>query len=218
MIPRSRGVAAAAILFPLAARTARADDVPEAKRWVPTASLSLGGFDERLRVQVDGTDHDTFRGQLRTFAALGLSHPVTSLPGEAMWIDGQASVGLGPTFQTGHWQVPLREDVTFAYAATRWLVLRGGLGLGLTLDATSTARSFGELALPIALTFFHTFDLVYRPMLAVPLGSETSAVFGGQRQLSTRLAFVPFETFRSAPNESSGRHFVGSASISAISR
>jgi hypothetical protein len=34
---------------------------------------------------------------------------------------------------------------------------------------------------------------VCRPMLSVPLGSETSPVFGGEREISTRLAVLPFE-------------------------
>ena len=163
------------------------------KPWVPTASLVLGSFDERLRVRVDGTDHDSYRSQLRLVLALGLAHPILRWSNEREWIDGHASFGLGPTFQSGHWQLPLREDATFAYAATRWLTLRAGLGLGITLDATSADRSFAEIALPTGVAFWRTLELTYRPMFSVPLGSESSTVFGGQRALATRSTFLPFE-------------------------
>jgi hypothetical protein len=163
-------------------------------RWIPTLSLSIGSFDERLRVRVDGTDYDSYRGQLRTVLAVGLAHPVIArLKDDRVSIDGLVSLGVGPTFYTGHWQLPVREDLTFAFATTRWLTLRAGLGAGLTLDTSAGRRSFAELALPIGLTFFHTIELVYRPMLSLPLGSETSPVFGGERAISTRLAVLPFE-------------------------
>ncbi|HEY5373276.1 MAG TPA: hypothetical protein VIK01_06295 [Polyangiaceae bacterium] len=64
----------------------------------------------------------------------------------------------------------------------------GGPGVGVTIDATTSERSFAELALPIGVTLFRTIELVYRPMLSVPLGSESSAVFGAERELATRLA------------------------------
>ena len=163
------------------------------KQWVPTLSLALGSFDERLRVRVDGIDYDSYRGQLRTFLALGLAHPVLRFGDERAWIDGHAALGVGPTFYTGHWHLPIREDVTLALALSHWLTLRGGLGVGVTLDATASDRSFAEVALPIGVTFFRTIELVYRPMLSVPLGSESSPVFGGQRELATRLAVLPFE-------------------------
>ena len=178
----------------LGGAAAHAGESPAPQRgWVPTASLAIGSFDERLRVRVDGTDYDSYRGQLRTLVALGLAHPVASLPYEHMWIDGHGSLGAGLTFDTGHWQLPVREDLTLAFAATRWLTLRAGLGVGLTIDASAGHRSFGELALPISLTCFRTVELVYRPMLSVPLGSETSPVFGGEREISTRLMVLPFE-------------------------
>jgi hypothetical protein len=130
---------------------------------------------------------------LRTFFALGLEHPVLRFGNEHAWIDGHAAFGAGPTFYTGHWHWPIREDVSLAYAPIRWLTLRGGLGVGVTVDATASDRSFAELALPIGVTFFRTIELVYRPMLSLPLGSESSPVFGGQRELATRLAILPFE-------------------------
>ena len=163
------------------------------KQWVPTASLAIGSFDERLRVRVDRTNYDSYRGQLRMFLALGLAHPVLRLPNERLWIDGNASLGAGPTFNTGHWHVPIREDVSLAFAESRWLTLRAGLGLGLTIDATTSDRSFAELALPLGVTLFRSIDVLYRPMLSVPLGRERSAVFGGERELATRLAVLPFE-------------------------
>ena len=163
------------------------------KQWVPTVSLALGSFDERLRVRVDGSDYDSYRGQLRTFLALGLLHPVLRFVDERLWLDGHAAFGAGPTFYTGHWHLPVREDVSLAFAASHWLTLRGGLGVGGTIDATASDRSFAELALPMGLTFFRTIELIYRPMLSVPLGSESSPVFGGERGLATRLAVLPFE-------------------------
>jgi len=172
--------------------TPRARSAPR-KQWVPTLSLALGSFDERLRVRVDGIDYDSYRGQLRTFLALGLAHPVLRFADDRLWIDGHAEFGVGPTFDTGHWHLPVREDVSLAIAASHWLTVRGGLGVGVTVDATASERSFVELALPIGVTFFRTIELIYRPMLSVPLGNEASPVFGGERELATRLAVLPFE-------------------------
>jgi hypothetical protein len=181
-----------------ATETARPEIAPrprsvQHKQWVPSVSLALGSFDERLRLRVDGSDYESYRGQLRTFLALGLAHPVLRFTNERLWIDGHAAFGAGPTFYTGHWHLPVREDVSLAFAASHWLTLRGGLGVGVTIDATASDRSFAELALPIGLTFFRTIELIYRPMLSVPLGTESSPVFGGERELATRLAVLPFE-------------------------
>ena len=177
---------------------ARADESlpprPVAERlWVPTVGLGMGAFDERLRVRVDGSDYDSYRSQLRLFLALGVAHPIVRLRDGRWWLDGHASIGAGLSFDTGHWQVPVREDVTFAYAATRWLTLRAGLGFGVTVDASDSSRSFAEIGLPLSLMVGRAFELVYRPMISVPLGSESSPVFGGDRELSTRLAVLPFE-------------------------
>ena len=198
--PRTHAALALVVLSTFAASSARAEEpkTPSpapapARPWVPTVSLGMGSFDERLRVRVDGSDYDSYRSQLRMFLALGVSHPIMHLRDERFWLDGHGSIGLGPTFQTGHWQVPIREDVTFAYAATHWLTLRAGLGFGVTVDATESCRSFAEIGIPISLTLSRAFELVYRPMLSMPLGSESSPVFGGDRELSTRLAVLPFE-------------------------
>ena len=169
---------------------AKATEPPE---WIPTVSLGLGSFDERLRARIDGTPFDSYRSQGRTFIAVGLAHPVAHLADARLWVDGHAAIGAGLTFETGHWQLPMREDLTLAFAATRWLTLRGGLGLGLTIDVTASRRTFAELGVPVGVTFFKTIELVYRPVLTIPLASETSPVFGGDRELSTRFGVQPFE-------------------------
>jgi hypothetical protein len=87
----------------------------------------------------------------------------------------------------------VREDLTLAYGARTWLTLRAGLGLGVTVDASAGHRTLVELGIPLAVALFRNFELVHRPMLVVPLGRETAPVFGGQRELATRLAFLPFE-------------------------
>jgi hypothetical protein len=176
-------------------------DAVVAPRYVPTVAVALGSFDERLRLHVDGSDADSFRSQYRTMLLVGLAHPVARWPAtgphpawrEHLWVDGHLSTGVGVTFDTGHWPIPVREDLTLAYGARTWLTLRGGLGLGVTFDASAGHRTFLELGIPLAIALFRNFELVYRPMLVVPLGSETSPVFGGQRDLATRLAFLPFE-------------------------
>jgi len=191
---KPRAASLAGLVLAMASLPGRADPVPAPQpRWVPTATASLGSFDERLRVKIDGVDSDSQRSQLQTSFALGLAHPLAAFGDPRLWLDGHASLGLGVTFQTGHWQVPLREDVTFAFAAARWLTFRGGLGAGLTVDATSSSRSFAALAIPFGVTFWNTLEVFYRPQLTLPLGSETATVFGGERQLSTRLSFLPFE-------------------------
>jgi hypothetical protein len=63
----------------------------------------------------------------------------------------------------------------------------------VTLDASAGHRTFAELGLPLSVALFRNLELLYRPMLVVPLGSEASPVFGGQRELATRLALLPFE-------------------------
>jgi hypothetical protein len=192
-----RAIACAACLVAASAPSlaVAADGAPASpgKLWAPTASLAVGSFDERMRVRVDGTDYDSYRSQFRMLFALGLAHPIVRLQDPRMRIDGHASVGVGPTFTTGHWQVPIREDAMFAYAATPWLTLRAGLGLGITDDATAPSRSFAEIGVPLSVTFWRTAELLYRPALSIPLGSESSPVFGGERELQTRLAFLPFE-------------------------
>ncbi len=189
-----RAAAAVAIAGMLSTRSAFADEAarPPA-RWVPTTALALGSFDERLRVRVDGADYTSDRATYRTFLALGVGHPLVVFRDERLAIDGHAGIGVGPTFETGHWHVLLREDVTFAYSPAHWLTLRAGLGLGFSIDGTTSQRSFAELALPISFTLFRTIEIVYRPMMSVPVGGETTPVFGGERERSARFAVLPFE-------------------------
>lgn len=194
MTPSVGSRALLAVALCLAGEAARAQErAGPPREWVPTVSFALNAFDERLRVRVDQNDYDSVRGQLRGVVALGFAHPVARPWGERVWLDGHASIGLGLAVDTGRWQVPLREDITFAFAATRWLTLRGGLGVGVTLDATGARRSFAEVGLPLSVTFLHAIELGYRPVLTLPLGSEESSALGGGRALSTRLTVLPFE-------------------------
>jgi hypothetical protein len=166
---------------------------PPSKSWQPTASLLVGAFEERLRLRIDGVNYDSFRTDDRVLFALGLGHRMLRLGSSPLWLEGHATLGVGPTLESGHWHVPVREDVTIAYVATRWLTLRGGLGLGVTLDATEPSQSFADFGLPIGVAFFDVVELSYRPALSVPLGNQSDAVFGGERSLQAAVAFLPFE-------------------------
>jgi hypothetical protein len=166
---------------------------PDEPKWVPTASVSVGAFDERMVVRVDGTDTSTVRGQLRTFVSLGLEHPIATRMGEGVGFDGHMSVGVGPTFETGHWQILLREDATVVWRAMKWLTFRVGLGAGITVDTTASRRSFAELGLPLSVALFNFVELAYRPLLSIPLGAEVAQVLGDTRTLATNLALLPFE-------------------------
>lgn len=164
----------------------------ERRAFVPTIGLGFGSFDERLRLRVGDESYDESRTDMRLSLVLGLAHPVWRFDART-WLDGHASVGLGVTLDGGHWQLPLREDVTVAWDATPWLTLRGGLGLGAVIDTTRTARSYGELGLVVSLTFANFVEVVYRPFLSLPFGSEDSPVFGGSRSLSTSVAVIPLD-------------------------
>jgi hypothetical protein len=193
-----RRVAAGALLLGFTvvpARRAAATEPgePPSKSWQPTASLAVGAFEERLRVRVDGVDYDSFRTDDRVLFALGLGHRMLRLGPSPLWLEGHATLGVGPTFESGHWHVPVREDVTIAYVATRWLTLRGGLGVGVTIDATEPSQSFADFGIPLGATFFDAVELTYRPALSIPLGNKSAAVFGGERSLQAAFAFLPFE-------------------------
>lgn len=155
----------------------------------------MGSFDERLRVRVNGEHYDSYRNQLRTSLSIGLSHPVAHpiAHNQRIWLDGHGSIGVGPTFQGGHWLVPIREDVTIAFAATHWLTLRTGLASGFAVDTTESYRSFAEIGLPLSITVFRAFELIYRPIISLPMGTQATTTLGGERELSTRLTVLPFE-------------------------
>jgi hypothetical protein len=106
---------------------------------------------------------------------------------------GTPRSGSGLRFSGGRYQVPLREDVTFAFDATSFLSLRAGLGLGAVVDATRSSMSYGEVGVPVGATFFEVIELVYRPYLGVPFSSDERATFGGTREVSAALAVVPFD-------------------------
>lgn len=152
----------------------------------------MGGFDEQLRVRTDGVDRYSQRGQVRVGLSLGVAHPVARLS-DWLALDGLASVGLGLTFDSGHWLIPLREDLTFAFSPARWFTLRAGLGVGISANVSAAQRSFAELAIPVSVTFWRTVELAWRPMLSLPLGSDTQPVLGGDRALATRVAVLPFD-------------------------
>ena len=153
----------------------------------------MGGFDERQQLRVDGSDTNSVRGQLRALVFVGLAHPIGTASSATVWFDEHTALGVGPTFDTGHWQVLLREDVTVAWAGTRWLTLRAGLGAGFTLDATGPRRSFADVGVPVSATLFQVVELVYRPMLTIPVSGETTTVLGGTSTLAASLAIVPFD-------------------------
>lgn len=160
--------------------------------FVPSIGLGLGSFDEALRLRVGGGSHDETRADLRPSLALGLAHPVWTF-GERAWIDGHASVGVGVAIDGGRWQLPLREDAMVAYELTSWFTLRGGVGLGAVVDATRAARSYGEVGLVVSLALADFVEIVHRPFVSFPLGSEDRAVFGGTRSLRTSVAVVPLD-------------------------
>lgn len=165
----------------------------EAKRFVPTLGLELGGLGESLALRVPGAATDETRSDVRTTIALGLAHPVVRLGDPRVRIDGHASIGLGPTFQRGNYHVPIRENVTLAYDVASWLTLRGGLGLGVVIDASQSALSYGEIGLPMGVTLWSTVEIVYRPYVSLALGSEDRVVFGGSRALSAATSFQPLD-------------------------
>lgn len=165
---------------------------PPARAFAPTVGMGLGALAESAKVDALGAEHEERRGDLRAVVSVGLVHPVVRLGARAR-LDGHAEVGLGPTFFGGRYQVPLREDVTFAFDATSFLVLRAGLGLGVVVDATRASMSYGELGVPLGATLFGAIEVVYRPYLGVPFGGDERAVFGGTHELSPSLAVVPFD-------------------------
>ena len=162
-------------------------------RLVPTLALGFGAQVERFEVDVPSASRAETRGDTRASTMLGLAHPAWEWPGSRARFDGHASLGLGATLAGGRYQLPLREDVTFAYDVTPWLTLRAGLGPGVVVDLTRSAMSYAELGLPVGVTLLGTFELAYRPYLSIPLGSEDRGVFGGKRTLSAGTAFVPLD-------------------------
>lgn len=141
----------------------------------PTVGLEVGLPTETFEAPT-GT---TSRAQLRTLLFVGLAHPVR----EAWSLDGHFAVGVGPTLETGHWSVLLREDVTWALHPWKALEVRLGVSLGGALDATSVPRSTFDAGLVVAVRF-GAFELAYRPAYAVALGAETRTVLGGVERLS----------------------------------
>jgi hypothetical protein len=164
--------------------------------FVPTVGFGLSGIVERSRIDAGGERFEETRSDLRATLAVGLAHPVLTLGtyrAARVRIDGHASLGVGPTFGDGRYQVPLREDVTLAWGAASWLTLRVGLGAGVVVDATRTAFSYAEFGAPLSFTFGPAVEVVWRPALAVGLGEEERAVFGGTQSWSSGVAFVPFD-------------------------
>lgn len=182
---------AASSLF--AARAARADPPARERRDpIPSIGLGFGSFDQSLRLHVGGEDYEQSRTDTRPSLAIGLAHPVWAFDARTR-LDGHASIGVGVTIEGGHWQLPLREDVTFARDATSWLTLRGGLGVGAVIDTARAAQSYAEIGVVLSLTFAGFVEVVYRPFLSLPFGSEDSAVLGGSRSLGTSVAVVPLD-------------------------
>ena len=165
---------------------------PPARAFAPTVGIGLGALAESAKAGAFGAEHEEQRGDMRAVLSVGLVHPVVRL-GVRARLDGHAEVGLGPTFFGGRYQVPLREDVTFAFDATSFLVLRAGLGLGVVVDGTRASMSYGELGVPLGATLFGAIEVVYRPYLGVPFGGDERAAFGGTREVSPALAVVPFD-------------------------
>ena len=58
------------------------------------------------------------------------------------------------------------------------------------MDTSSFDRSAAEITLPLGVSF-RFIELLYRPALSLPLGSERASVLGGARELSARPGLAP---------------------------
>lgn len=197
---RSRVAALVVSALGLASSAARADEPRDERpksprlepRFTPTVGVMVSGLSERASLAVEGMRVNETRTDLRVGPSVGLAHPVFALTRESR-LDGHATVGVAPTVGGGRWHLPLREDVTFAWDAQSWLTLRAGLGAGIVFDATRAAMSFGEIAIPMSITFVRSVEVAYRPSLAFALGEEERAVFGGALELSAGTAVIPLD-------------------------
>ena len=163
------------------------------RRFVPTVGLGIFGFAESLRLTLDGQAHEESRSDLALAPVLGLWHPLGAARGPRLSFDGHVSVGVGAAFHSGAGRVLLREDAHLSYSALSWLDLRGGLGLGFAIDTAQPSSSQIELALALSVTLFKRVELAYRPYVSFPLGHSESELFGGKRELSANLGFVPID-------------------------
>jgi hypothetical protein len=158
---------------------------PASHRFVPTLALGLGASSERLELE----SQTARRSDLTVWGSLGLSHPV--LP--ELDLGGHASVAIGPALESGRYGLLVREDVTWAWPAASWLTWRAGLGVGLAFELGRWSQSRAELGVPLSVTFGGVVELLYRPLLALPLGEEVQAVFGGERRSSAASGLVPLD-------------------------
>lgn len=156
----------------------------------PGASVDVGYYpDERRLTTPDGETAST-RQLWFTRVNLSVGYDIRQrvLPG---LMRGQSSLGVGVVYQEGQFPLHLRQELVWDYPLSSWLELEAGLVFGANFNFTNSAGSFWEVSVPLGLRFKKSVELLYWPMLTLPLSAQTDDVFGGTIAARVAPAVVP---------------------------
>lgn len=154
----------------------------------PLFGAELGQSHERLSAKLPGYSAQQDRWMWQGSLLLGLGVGLPPLGETALRAD--TTLTWGKVLHTGHHRLSLREDGLASFALGAGFHALAGPGLGLVLDPSQPSLSSFEASLSLGLRF-RPVELLYRPAIALPLGKEESALFGGQREHGARPGLVP---------------------------
>ena len=193
--------AATAAATPIAASTAAeaqpsvADEGAAAEkppRWVPTAGFATGFVRDRIQIELPTGSIQETNTLWHTRVNFGLGYDILPLGSHGV-LAGHSAVGFGLVYEPGDWMIQTRHSVGPQWAPNDWFRLGIGLSAALHLDTGRLSHSYADIGLPISVRL-SVVEFSYTPLIPLPFGQQSEAVFGGERseQLDLSLVYAHF--------------------------
>lgn len=158
-----------------------------------SVGLETGRYDDQMQVVASPVDVTERRTLWFSRLDVGVSYPVSASalpPG----LEGETSLGLGVLYAVGEFPLYARQQLTWNRSFSSWGTFLVGVSAGVRYVPARVVESAFETGLALGLRLGNHIEVVYRPLFVLPLGSESTTVWGGtlSRRVSTQLAPLNF--------------------------
>ncbi len=157
----------------------------------PTVGVSIGYARDHLSVDLPSGTLEETNALWHTRATLGLGYDVTRLS-PAFVLAGHSELGFGLSYEPGDWLVHTRHTLQPQWAPNDTFRLGLGLAVAAHVNTGRLSHSYADVGLPLTARLAFV-ELVYTPLLTMPLGRDTEPVFGGERSERMAVGIVPVQ-------------------------
>lgn len=161
--------------------------------FVPHVGLGLGQTAERLEVPAGDARSAAERELFSTRLALGVDYPLMDEPLWGGALVGRSTLAFDLLLGPGRWGLVVDQAAGWHRPLGAGFTAQLGLGLSGRLDLERTARSQLDITLPIGVRW-RAVEVVWRPAWRMPLGADSTDVFGGARtqQIASGMTWLAF--------------------------